>query len=522
MNEIRRREFLKFMGYSAVALGTTSLLSSCDRKDKPMGAAVVYDGHQTLKPNSDDDLVLAEGLKYHRVIDEGQPLNAVDTFGFNNDYIAYLPESKDTGILWVNHEYLNPLFIAGLERTKANIDKERLEVGGSMLKVERKNGRWGYKKDEYNERYDGTSPIPFAGGAKIKGSAMTEGTLGNCAGGVTPWNTFLTCEENYYLFYGEREEKGNRSPSKYGWEKFYPNPPEHYGWVVEIDPKTKKAQKHTSIGRFAHECCTCVVAKNGNTVAYSGDDKNYECLYKFVADKPNSLESGTLYVANLDQKKWISLDIEKQPALKKRFKDQLEVLTYAREAAKIVGGTPLDRPEDIEIHPKTGDIFITLTNNKKRGNFHGHIMKISENNKDYLSDSFEWEYFLTGGEDGFSCPDNMAFDQKGNLWFCSDISGQAMHKRPYKKFKNNGLFVVPVAGEHAGKVLQIGSAPVDAELTGLCFDPEEKSLFLSVQHPGEQSKSLNELTSHWPDGKGQPRNAVVSIYGPLLESLTQS
>ena len=125
-----------------------------------------------------------------------------------------------------------------------------------------------------------------------------------------------------------------------------------------------------------------------------------------------------------------------------------------------------------------------------------------------------------GKETGFACPDNMAFDVAGNLWFTSDMSGSLMHQEPYTDFKNNGLFLVPRTGPKAGEVLQIASAPSDAELTGPFFAPNGKTLFLSVQHPGEYSPNLEELTSHWPDGGDAiPRSAVVAISGDTLEAI---
>ena len=114
----------------------------------------------------------------------------------------------------------------------------------------------------------------------------------------------------------------------------------------------------------------------------------------------------------------------------------------------------------------------------------------------------------------------MAFDTAGNLWFTSDMSGTAMNKAPYKEFKNNGLFLVPRTGPKAGTVMQVASAPSDAEMTGPSFSPDGKTLFLSIQHPGECSKNLEELTSHWPDGGNSiPRSAVVTISGKTLEAI---
>ena len=117
------------------------------------------------------------------------------------------------------------------------------------------------KNDPYNRRITAKTPIKLNWDYKIKGKSIVMGTLANCSGGITPWQTFLTCEENYDGFYGETLYDANGEPQHkesyyYGWENYYDNPPEHYGWVVEVDPKTGNAQKHIALGRFAHECCT--------------------------------------------------------------------------------------------------------------------------------------------------------------------------------------------------------------------------------------------------------------------------
>ncbi|MCO4754985.1 MAG: DUF839 domain-containing protein, partial [Bacteriovoracaceae bacterium] len=208
------------------------------------------------------------------------------------------------------------------------------------------------------------------------------------------------------------------------------------------------------------------------------------------------------------------------PLLKKKFKSQLDVMINTRAAAKLLGATPLDRPEDIEINPKTGDVFVALSNNKPKNNYHGQILKITESSSDHGSLKFSSSTYKTGGtEGGFSCPDNMVFDRNGNLWLTTDISGNSVGKGAYKGFGNNALFVIPASGKQAGQAIQVASAPVDAELTGPCFSPDQKTLFLSVQHPGETTKDLSNPTSTWPDGK-KPRPSVVAIQGDLLEKIT--
>lgn len=510
-----RRDFVKFMGGSTLALAPFGL-ASCNKEKKSEGKT------KGISFSDKDDFVLAEGFEYDIIVSFKDKISDKDTFGSNNDYTCPIALNENEVILWVNHEYPDLLvgsqYEKGMERTKAMIDSERYSCGGSLVHLKKEGKNWKLQfNSQYNRRVNGETEIPIISDRPIEGKTVAIGTFANCAGGKTPWDTILTCEENYHDYYGERSfPERTFSEPRLGWNKFYQNPPEHYGWVVEVNPKTGEAKKLTGLGRFSHECATCIRTKDGKVAVYSGDDKNSEFLYKFISEKPDSLEKGELFVADVKQGKWLSLDINKQPKLKETFKDQTEVLIHCREAGRLLGATPLDRPEDIEINPATGDVFVCLTNNKERQNYHGSILKISEDGKDHGSMTFKAADFLVGGED-FSCPDNMAFDSKGNLWFSTDMSGGAMHKPPYTKFKNNGLFFVPMSGKEAGKVIQIASAPTDAELTGLSFSPDGKTMFLSVQHPGEKSKNLKELRSHWPKGGSEhPLSSVIEIRGPLL------
>lgn len=534
-----RREFLEFIGQTTAAVslaGALPFLNACTTtvKDSASGAAGALP-FEPIAPSLADDLLLAKGFDYNVILKWGDVINASgEAFGTHNDYLCFLPINQEgtDGILWVNHEYLQPLFVSGWQkgqkRTREQVEKEQLVVGGSLVRV-RKNaaGKWEMvANDPHNRRFTAKTMIPLVAPRPIMGSTSAMGTFAGCAGGYTPWGTVLSCEENYDGYYGEAVyENGKRRirPGNYGWEEFVKMPPEHYGWVVEINPRTGAAKKLTSIGRFAHECATIRPAADGRCVVYSGDDGEDRCLYKFIADKPGSLETGTLYVANIEQGRWIPLTLSSQPVLRKHFKDQLEVLIRCREAAPMVGGSLLDRPEDIEIDPRTGAVLVALTNNKHRKNYFGSILKIEEKDNDPLALEFKSSTFVPGGpETGFACPDNLAFDRKGNLWMTTDVSGDKVGKGRYEPFGNNGLFYVPTAGENAGKVFRVASAPKDAEFTGPFFSPDGRTLFLSVQHPGEETRSLDNMTSHWPEGGGKmPRSSVVAISGPALDRLME-
>ncbi len=528
-----RRQFLDFLGRGSMIAAASPLvgmnIACTTTKNQVLGAFPI----KGVAPDTNDDISLSEGLDYKVLVKWGEAINDKETFGFNCDFTQYIPldGKKDEGILWVNHEYTSQTFVSQVApdtpKTKEQVIKEMQSVGGSLIRIKKTDSQWKLvPNDEYNRRLDGLSEIPIISERPIVGSTTAIGTFANCSGGLTPWGNILTCEENYDMFYGERDfstgaPRAIAYNSYYKWENFFDHPPEHYGWVVEVNPLTGEAKKLTGLGRCAHECATVFQAADGRCVVYTGDDANDECLYKFIADEVGSLEKGKLYVANIESGKWLSLNYDDQAILREKFKDQTEILIRAREAAKLVGGTPLDRPEDIEIDPNTKAVIVALTNNKPKGRYFGHLLKLVEKDNDPLSMEFESSTFLAGGEElGFACPDNLAFDPKGNLWFTTDISGSSVGVDPYIPFGNNSLFVVPSKGKNAGLPIRVATAPVDAEFTGPCFSPDGKTLFLSIQHPGEQSTGLDNLTSHWPDGGDSiPAPSVVAIQGKALDEL---
>ncbi|MBX9767461.1 MAG: DUF839 domain-containing protein [Bdellovibrionales bacterium] len=543
MNQKSRRDFLKFMGVAS-AMGATSTMTGllgCSLSPKnAMGAnpALVPSRLNSLPPSFADELRLLPGLDFHILAKWGDSLNSKgDTFGYNNDFTAIFPLKTDPMdlIMMVNHEYPSDVFLrespVGTPKTKTDIQNERKSLGVSLMRVQKdlRTKHWKVvQNDPHNRRIDGTTPIPFAGNAQIRGKKSATGTFANCAGGVTPWKTFLTCEENYDQMYGEIDYASGDHNKRifhptmdFGWHKQFEGEPEHYGYVVEVDPWTGRAKKLVSMGRFFHESALVLQASDKRCVVYMGDDANDQCLYKFIAAKPGTLDVGTLYAAKMDEGRWIPLDLKQTPLLASKFKTQQDILVRTREAAHLVGGTPLDRCEDVDQDPRTGAILVAASNNKPKKNYLGSILKIEENGGDLLSMSFKHSTFVAGSESsGLACPDNMAFDPQGNLWVCSDISGAETGKGPYKTFGNNSLFVIPMSGAQAGQVIRVATAPIDAELTGPSFTPDGETLFLSVQHPGELSTSYQNLTSHWPLGGNEiPRSALVAIQGPLLTKL---
>lgn len=138
-----------------------------------------------------------------------------------------------------------------------------------------------------------------------------------------------------------------------------------------------------------------------------------------------------------------------------------------------------------------------------------------EKKGDVAAMEFEWSVFATGGpQSGFTCPDNLLFDDAGNLWMCTDVSDSLVGRGIYSFMANNSMFFFPRGA--AGAVYRFATGPIECELTGPTFTPDGSTMFLAVQHPGGNSAQFatHGPSSHWPDGgNATPRGAVVAITG---------
>ncbi len=578
-----RRRFLTFLGAGSAALtaGSTGVLAGCAEGQQGSGAeenaGAAAQGQagsgdsptffKPIEPSDADELVVPEGFRYEIVRKWGDEVAPGTPYGYNNDFVAYLPidaleggDNSEEGLLYVGHEYPDAKWVSDYRdpesattKTPEQIAREKASVGGSVFLVRKEGDSWAFVEDDrYSRRIDATTPMdatgPAAGSEEVGGAREFIGTLANCGGGVTPWNTILTCEENFQDYYGERSESAQNEAGEseddqpeqleisetYRWldDPGSAQPPEHYGWVVEVDPfdKNSKPRKHTWLGRLRHENAAVRVSEGGRVVVYTGHDEEDQCIYKFVSSGTLSpddreanmdlLSDGMLYVADFANGRWVPLDFENNPIFRDNdFASQADVLVRAPEAAALAEedgdpiGTPMDRCEDIEV-ARDGTVYASLTNNTDHGNFYGHILRLTEAGGDAEAEEFAFEVFATGGpQTGFASPDNLAFDREDNLWVVTDMSSSKLNDGIYKTFKNNGAFFMPAgtAGP-GGDVYQFASGPVEAELTGPYFTPDGKTLFLAIQHPGEETESVDEPTSTWPDGD-IPRPAVVAIIG---------
>ncbi|MFF5635454.1 PhoX family protein [Streptomyces sp. NPDC012825] len=462
-----------------------------------------------------------------------------------------------------------------------------------VVEEERRTGRLTpVSRHHLNRRLHTTSEFrvtgPAAGGDLLKTSAdptgrRVLGTLNNCAGGTTPWGTTLHGEENFNQYFANGSSATDK---RYGvgtgaterkWERFdkrfdlaqEPNEVHRFGWVVELDPYEPDStpRKRTALGRFKHEAAQPRLTADGRPVVYMGDDERFDYFYKFVSSKRMKkgssraarehnltlLDEGTLYVAKLTGDSpgevdgtgrlpndgefdgsgtWIPLatgNVSHVPGMTAE-----EVYVFTRLAGDKVGATKMDRPEDVEPSPRTGRVYVALTNNTDRGkagkagadeanprnlNKHGQILELAEHWDDPSSDGFAWRLFLVAGDPndpatyfaGFpkekvspiSCPDNVAFDPHGNLWISTDGNQLGSH---------DGLFGVAVQGGRRGELKQFLTVPKGAETCGPIV--QDRRVLVAVQHPGEiDGASVEKPASTWPDGPGKiVRPSVVAVW----------
>ncbi|GLT01920.1 Tat pathway signal protein [Sphingobium jiangsuense] len=527
-------------------------------------------GFTPVAANRDDTVTVPAGysvavmLKAGDAIESGAdsysgsyptPAQAEKWAGGNHDGMEYFElEGTDPnagGLLAINFEFpdYNILMAGSYNAATATADQKAIAlsaVGIGVVEVARgSDGKWAVKSgSKYNKRYTGNSSYRAGGPASGLLSGTIKGMLNNCSSGRTPWGTYLTCEEttDNYL-----------DPTQ---------PARNYGWVVEIDPYQELAEptKRTAMGRFNHENVAYMANADRRVAFYMGDDSTPGCIYKFIPSRAYSatnrasnidlLDYGTLYVAKFNGDgtgEWIALvqgqnglvagaqdpgnvsqSVTPPAATTVNFTSQADVLINTQSAARVAGGTVMDRPEWITVAPDNSSIYVTLTNNSGRRvaspsnprttNLHGHIIRFSEEGNSPLATKFSWEIFLLAGDPGFSAgganltgdingdtfssPDGLRIDPKGRLWVQTDhsvpgssgVSGVTIED----VVGHNAMFTIDQQTKQSKRFL-VG--PEGCEITGLAYTPDLKTFFVNIQHP----------TGNWPINGEEPRSSTVVV-----------
>ncbi|MBD8756457.1 PhoX family phosphatase [Pseudomonas coleopterorum] len=397
-----------------------------------------------------------------------------------------------------------------------------------------------------------------ANGKTPWGTYLTcEENFTDCFGSTDATLAFTPAQKRYGVVAASKEINWHPHDPRFDMAR-NPNELNRFGWVVEVDPfdPTAMPVKRTALGRFKHENAALAETRDGRAVVYMGDDERGEFIYKFISrdridhhnPKANRdlLDHGTLYVARFDNGdgnpdrpkghgQWVELTHGKNGLdASKGFASQAEVLIHARLAASAMQATRMDRPEWIVVSPKDGQVYCTLTNNIKRGddgqpvggpnprekNVYGQILRWRESGDEHGAMTFEWDLFLVAGnpsvhpgqakggssninpQNMFNSPDGLAFDDAGRLWVQTD--GDTSNAGDFAGMGNNQMLCADPA---SGEIRRFMVGPVGCEVTGVSFAPDQRTLFIGIQHPGENGGST--FPEHLPNGK--PRSSVIAI-----------
>lgn len=410
-NGLNRRDFLKAGGMSTLALtlGSAGVLSIgskvlADSAENPTSG---FGGYGPLVPDPNGILDLPEGFHYKIISKEGDLMTDGNIIPGAFDGMAAFEGPNHTTILVRNHELgagpafgRNPYDVAAQGGTTALVVGPNREV--------------------------------------IKEYVTSSGTIRNCAGGATPWGTWLTCEETRSLT---------------------------HGYVFEVDPQQPENEMSRTpikeMGRFSHEACAIDPATG---YVYLTEDASPSYLYRFipndVSQKPGALQKGgKLYAA--------AIEAVTDPAASTFKTGQTFQIVWkeldphlCREDAKAQKCIEFSRLEGAFFQSGVFWFDDTSAGEKKLGRVYRYIPHTNTLELFYEgNDAREMEY-----------PDNIAMTPWGDLWYAEDGSGQdrLMGITPEGK-------VYPFAANR-----QSGS-----ELAGPTFSPDGNTLFVNIQSPGQ-------------------------------------
>ena len=575
-------------------------------------------GFQGIPVSSEDTVVVPPGYTADVLISWGDPVSRGPSFkqdasntaddqalqwGMHNDGLVYFPIlGSRRGLLVQNNEYTDDelLFPDGTANWDSEKTRKSLNAHGVSI-IEIRQGKQGLndahdeheenqffhrhgrrkiwqvvRRSRYARRITGLTPITIGGPAAGDPRLVTSedptgrrvlGTLNNCAVGLTPWGTYLACEENFNGYFRkngpptELEARYGITSEGFGYlwhttdRRFRvdeePHEPHRFGYIVEINPFQPHSipVKRSALGRLKHEGAKVQETKHGKVAVYMGDDERFEYIYRFVSKLPwrsalrrgiHPLDDGILYVAKFHDTgfgEWIPLTPDHPMLAGWALTD---ILINTRGAADAVGATKMDRPEWIDTFPESLTVIATLTNNTRRGtgtnppidatnprspNHYGHIITWKYQH-DWTENSFEWDIFALCGDpaeashgstifgDKYGSPDGVYVAPSGRTWIQTDVSASTINSGEYAGFGNNQMLCADPTTRETRRFL-VG--PNGCEITGICTTPDERTMFVGIQHPGE-APTVNDPAdpkhySSWPDGEAgeRPRSSCIVI-----------
>ncbi|MBV7258082.1 alkaline phosphatase PhoX [Erythrobacter crassostreae] len=431
LNTPSRRQFLSTTGSAFAAL----LASGCMTRVAPAltGAGSALPGYGPLVPDPAGMLDLPQGFSYRLLSSLGDAMDDGGTVPDKADGMGCLDIGNGEIVLVRNHELI-----------------PSDDAGGPIAK--------GFGTHNGKTVSGGTTNIVLdAKTLEVKRQFRTlGGTIRNCSGGVTPWGSWLTCEE---------------APTGPG-QRYGEGLAVNHGWVFEVPGNATGLVEPTplrAMGRFNHEAA-CVDPETG--IVYMTEDRDEGVLYRFIPNTRTKLADGgrlqamvidglkdtrnwdaaTMPVSKTFTTRWVDLDDVEAP------KDDLRTQAATKGAALIARGEGLHMGED--------EMYFCSTSGG--ANKLGQIFKLIPG-RGSAPDRVEL-FFESESSDQFNYGDNLCVSPNGHLIVCED---------QYTDVVDNHLRGITPAGE----AYDFGGLRMQTELAGGCFSPDGKWFFVNAYAP---------------------------------------
>ena len=428
--QLSRRKFFTLAGASAAGSLMMSPLQALYVK-KANGESVFGGGYGPLLPDSNGLLDLPRGFQYQAFSRTGEIMNDRSPVPGGHDGMAAFPGPRNTVILVRNHE-LSP--------------NSSTQVVGP---------------NPYDPLCKGGTTTLQVGPDRqlIKHYASLTGTYRNCAGGPTPWGSWITCEENVSTPATNKPGNATNVSQLHGYNFEVPALA-----TVPVNPVPLVA-----MGRFNHEA-VAIDPKTG--IVYETEDQRDSLFYRFIPSRRNNLSVGgtlqALKIKNMPQAKtfagfpkrqlmpveWVTIDTPDPPT------DTVRVEGFGKGAAQFARGEG--------IWYGNREVYFCCTNGGSvdasgRPNGFGQVWR-------YLPDRDAIELFVEAkSADELDGPDNIVVAPHGDLIICEDGADEQ--------------FVVGVTP--TGELYRLAKNAInDSEFAGACFSPDGNTMFVNIQTPG--------------------------------------
>jgi hypothetical protein len=406
-----------------------------------------------LQPDPDGILDLPAEFSYRIISRHGDRMDDGFFVPHRADGMATFPGPDGTTILVRNHE--------------VSIDADRQE---SAFRNDESLATRLSPGQVYDVDGDG---VPCPGGTTtivfdterqqvVRQFMSLSGTERNCAGGPTPWNTWITCEETV-------RRAGDNCERNHGYPFEVP---------ATADPQLAQPVPLMAMGRFNHEA---VAVDPASGIVYQTEDRGDGLVYRYIPDEPGQLAKGgrlqalvvtdrpsldtrnwdTQTVAPGDQMavRWIDLDDIHAPD------DDLRHRGYEDGAARFARGEGMWYGD--------GSVFFACTNGGriKKGQIWKYTPSSQEGTAHEADRPGTLELFVEPNDGGLiDNADNLTVSPWGDLIVCEDGSGEqylagVTPDGSFYKFAHNAM-------------------DNDSEMAGATFSPDGSTFFINIQHAG--------------------------------------